>query len=112
SALNSGRRVLIALGLSERRAGRAASLFREQDAAIWRRLAPIAGEEDRYVLASRDSRETTERVLRAEMERIAREEEGEEAAAARAALDAERQAAEAAGEAPAPDDLEARKERV
>jgi monovalent cation:proton antiporter-2 (CPA2) family protein len=81
SALNYGRRALLKLGLSERRAGRAASLFREQDAALWKQLAPIAGEEDRYAMASRDSRETTEKVLRAEMARIAAEEDGEADAA-------------------------------
>lgn len=80
SALNYGRRALLKLGLSERRANRAAGLFREQDAAIWKELAPLAGEEDRYAMASRDSRETTERVLRAEMARIAAE-EAEEAQA-------------------------------
>jgi glutathione-regulated potassium-efflux system ancillary protein KefC/glutathione-regulated potassium-efflux system protein KefB len=82
SALNFGRRSLLKLGLSERRATRAAAVFREQDNAIWKKLAPIAGEEDRYVMASRDSRETTEKVLRAEMERIAAEEDGEAEAAA------------------------------
>lgn len=85
SALNYGRRALLKLGLSERRASRAASLFREQDAVLWKQLAPLAGEEDRYAMASRDSRETTERVLRAEMERIAAEEDGEAAAALAAA---------------------------
>ena len=79
SALNYGRRALLKLGLSERRANRAAALFREQDDLLWRRLAPVAGEEDRYVMASRDSRETTERLLRAEMERIAQEEDREDA---------------------------------
>ena len=78
SALNYGRRALLKLGLSERRANRAAGLFREQDAAIWQQLAPLAGEEDRYAMASRDSRETTEKVLRAEMARIAAEEAEEE----------------------------------
>ena len=46
--------------------------------AIWQQLAPLAGEEDRYAMASRDSRETTEKVLRAEMARIAAEEAEEE----------------------------------
>ena len=80
SALNYGRRALLKLGLSERRANRAAGLFREQDAALWKQLAPIAGEEDRNVMASRDSRETTEKVLRAEMARMAAEEAAEAAA--------------------------------
>ncbi|MBS0363128.1 MAG: cation:proton antiporter [Proteobacteria bacterium] len=85
SALNYGRRALLKLGLSERRASRAASLFREQDAAIWKELAPLAGEEDRYVMASRDSRETTEKVLMAEMARIAAEEAEEDARAKKVA---------------------------
>jgi len=80
-ALNFGRRALLKLGLSERRATRAASLFREQDDILWQQLAPIAGEEERYLLASRDSRETTERLLRAEMQKIEREEDEESQAA-------------------------------
>jgi voltage-gated potassium channel Kch len=78
-AVNMGRRALLKLGVSERRANRAASLFREQDAAIFKELAPIAGEEDRYRMAVRGGRETTERVLRAEMARIAAEEDLEDA---------------------------------
>ena len=102
SALNFGRRALLKLGLSERRANRAASLFREQDAELWKKLAPLAGEEERYVMASRDSRETTERVLRAEMDRIAAEEDGE------ALAEAKRKAKEGAPS----ERVEPRKERV
>jgi len=79
SALSFGRRALIKLGVSERRAGRAAAVFRESDETILKQLAPIAGEEDRYTVAVRDGRETTERVLRAEMARIAAEEDLEDA---------------------------------
>ncbi len=79
SALNLGRKALLKLGLSERRAGRAADLFREQDDVFFRQLAPIAGEEENYIMAARDSRETTERLLRAEMKRIAEEEDLEDA---------------------------------
>jgi monovalent cation:proton antiporter-2 (CPA2) family protein len=79
SALNFGRRALIKLGVSERRAGRAAAVFRESDNAILKQLAPLAGEEDRYTVAVRGGRETTERVLRAEMARIAAEEDLEDA---------------------------------
>jgi len=78
SALNFGRRALLKLGLSERRASRAATLFREQDFKFFKQLAPIAGEEERYTMAARDSRETTERLLRAEMQKIAREEDGDD----------------------------------
>ena len=44
-----------------------------------RGVAALAGEEDRYTVAVRDGRETTERVLRAEMARIAAEEDLEDA---------------------------------
>ena len=79
SALNMGRKALLKLGLSERRANRAAAIFREQDDEFFRQLAPVAGEEEAYVLAARDSRDTTERLLRAEMQRIAEEEDLEDA---------------------------------
>jgi glutathione-regulated potassium-efflux system ancillary protein KefC/glutathione-regulated potassium-efflux system protein KefB len=79
SALNMGRRALIKLGVSDRRANRAAAVFRESDNAIMKQLAPLAGEEDRYTVAVRDGRETTEKVLRAEMARIAAEEDLEDA---------------------------------
>jgi glutathione-regulated potassium-efflux system ancillary protein KefC/glutathione-regulated potassium-efflux system protein KefB len=79
SALSLGRTALLKLGLSERRAGRAANLFREQDDKFFRQLAPVAGEEENYIMAARDSRETTERLLRAEMKRIAEEEDLEDA---------------------------------
>ncbi|MFI4966918.1 MAG: monovalent cation:proton antiporter-2 (CPA2) family protein [Caulobacterales bacterium] len=77
SALNYGRRALLKLGVSERRALRAAIVFREQDEKFFQQQAPVAGEEENYIMAARDSRETTERLLRAEMARIAREEDGE-----------------------------------
>ncbi len=74
-ALNFGRRALMKLGQTERRANRAASLFRDSDKAIFKELAPIAGEEERYILATRDSRSTTEELLRAEMARLDAEDE-------------------------------------
>jgi monovalent cation:proton antiporter-2 (CPA2) family protein len=79
SALNMGRKALLKLGLSERRASRAAAVFREQDDRFFKELAPVAGEEEAYVLAARDARETTERLLRTEMQRIAAEEDLEDA---------------------------------
>jgi glutathione-regulated potassium-efflux system ancillary protein KefC/glutathione-regulated potassium-efflux system protein KefB len=74
SALNFGRRALVRLGVSERRALKAAVVFREHDAELFKRLQPAHGEEDRFVLAARTSRETFEKLMRAEMERVAREE--------------------------------------
>jgi glutathione-regulated potassium-efflux system ancillary protein KefC/glutathione-regulated potassium-efflux system protein KefB len=82
SALSMGRKSLMKLGLSERRASRAAALFREQDDKFFKQLAPVAGEEEGYILAARDARETTERLLRAEMQKIADEEDGVDAAVA------------------------------
>ena len=83
SALNMGRKALLKLGLGERRASRAAALFREQDDKFFKQLAPIAGEEEAYTMAVRDARETTERLLRAEMQKIAEEEDETEAAVAK-----------------------------
>lgn len=74
SALAFGRKALLGLGLSERRAGRAVSLFREHDQKLFMKLAPVSGEEERYIMASRDSRATMENLLRAEMQRVAAEE--------------------------------------
>jgi hypothetical protein len=56
---------------------KAAILFREQDEKLFVKLAPLAGEEERYILATRDSRQTMERLLQAEMARLA-DEDGEE----------------------------------
>lgn len=77
SALNFGRRALVKLGVSERRALKAAVVFREHDKALFEKLRPLAGEEERYIMASRDSRETTERLLQAEMARLSEEDERE-----------------------------------
>ncbi|WP_411288603.1 cation:proton antiporter, partial [Phenylobacterium sp.] len=75
SALTFGRKALIRLGVHERRALRAATLFREHDRELFLRLAPLAGQDAAYVMASRDSRQTMERLLRAEMARLDEEDE-------------------------------------
>ncbi len=80
SALNFGRQALVRLGVPERRALKSAILFREHDRESFEKLAPLVGEEERYILASRDSRETMERLLRADILRMAEEEEEEDAA--------------------------------
>jgi glutathione-regulated potassium-efflux system ancillary protein KefC/glutathione-regulated potassium-efflux system protein KefB len=74
SALSFGFKALTRLGLSERRAKRAIGVFREHDQALFKRLAPVYGEEERYIMASRDSRATMEKLLRAEMQRLSKEE--------------------------------------
>jgi len=78
SALIFGKKALLRLGLSDRRAAKAVSLFREHDLALFNKLAPVYGEEERYAMAVRDSRETMEKLLSAEMRRI-KKEEAEEA---------------------------------
>jgi len=74
-ALNFGRKALVRLGVPERRALKAAVLFREHDLKLFKRMAPLAGEEERYIMASRDSRETMEKLLRAEIQRLADEDD-------------------------------------
>ncbi|RAK59813.1 potassium transporter [Phenylobacterium hankyongense] len=85
-ALNFGRRALVRLGQSERFAARAANLFRDQDLVLFKQLQPAYGEQERYISATVASRQTMEKLLRAEMARIAAEEDGAEAARARDAL--------------------------
>src|SRR5690606_16298621 len=75
-----GRRALERLGFSERRATRAAGIFRRHDLRLFQALAPVAGEEERYILATRDSRETMDRLMQAELARA----DAEDAAEARA----------------------------
>jgi len=88
-ALNFGRRALVKLGVPERQALKSAVVFREHDKALFEKLAPLAGEEERYIMASRDSRETMEKLLRAEMTRLREEEE--DAAAAPGQVEARRE---------------------
>lgn len=91
SALNFGRRALERLGVSERRALKAAVVFRDLDRRLFEELAPIAGEEERYILATRDSRETTERLLRAEIARLEEEDEEDARAATRGRVESGRE---------------------
>ena len=81
SALNFGRKALVRLGVPERRALKSAILFREQDEKLFAELAPLAGEEERYIMATRDSRNTMERLMRAEMARLAEEDSEDDRAA-------------------------------
>ena len=68
-ALNFGRKALLELGLSERRALKAALIFREHDAELFNRLRPAYSDGDGYIQATRASRETFEQLVRAEMQR-------------------------------------------
>jgi glutathione-regulated potassium-efflux system ancillary protein KefC/glutathione-regulated potassium-efflux system protein KefB len=77
SALNFGRKALMALGLGERRSLKAAVLFREHDDKMFQKLRPVHTEEERYIMATRASRETFERLIQAEMERLGDEDDDE-----------------------------------
>jgi glutathione-regulated potassium-efflux system ancillary protein KefC/glutathione-regulated potassium-efflux system protein KefB len=76
SALNFGRHALEKLGLSERLALKAAVVFRKHDDELFRELQKSYGR-DEYVSATRASRETWERLIRAEIAQLAEEEEKE-----------------------------------
>jgi voltage-gated potassium channel Kch len=75
SALNFGRHALVQLGLSERRALKAAVLFREHDAELFEQLRPAYGDEERFISATRASRETFQRLIQAEMAQLADEDD-------------------------------------
>lgn len=70
SALRLGERALTSMGFRAHRAHRAASLFRQHDLRAFYELAPVAGEEERYVLAVRDSQSTMERLLKADLDKL------------------------------------------
>jgi glutathione-regulated potassium-efflux system ancillary protein KefC/glutathione-regulated potassium-efflux system protein KefB len=99
SALNFGRHALEGLGFTDRRALKAAIVFREHDNRLFRQQQESYGHgEEQYVSAVSASRETFERLIQAEMARVAEEEESE--------------AADGDGSPTAPRRLEADKERV
>jgi monovalent cation:proton antiporter-2 (CPA2) family protein len=78
--LMAGVKTLKALGMPAARAKRAADLFRSHDQKVFNKLAPIAGEEERFILAARDAQSTMDRLLAADLESLA-EEAGEPPAA-------------------------------
>ena len=92
-ALAAGRRALRSLGFRAHSAHRAAELFRRHDLRSFEALAPLWGEEERYILASRDAAETMDRLLAADLEQIGPGAESWDAAAD----EAERRALDAAG---------------
>jgi monovalent cation:proton antiporter-2 (CPA2) family protein len=93
SALLFGKKALLRLGLTERRAAKAVTLFRDHDMKLFKKLAPAYGEEEGYAMAVRDSRETMERLLAEEMRRLSQE-EAEEADNDPAPAEPRRRAAE------------------
>lgn len=69
-ALMMGRKALVALGFRTERASRAASLFRSHDAKVFNKLAPLAGQEESFILAARDAQKTMDRLLAADLEAL------------------------------------------
>jgi glutathione-regulated potassium-efflux system ancillary protein KefC/glutathione-regulated potassium-efflux system protein KefB len=66
-ALSLGTRALRALGVNADRAGKAAALFRKHDRQAFEALAPLAGDNESFALATRDSRQTMEKLLKADI---------------------------------------------
>ena len=87
--LMAGVKTLKALGMPASRAKRAADLFRSHDLKVFNKLAPLAGEEERFVLAARDAQNTMDRLLAADLESLA-EEAGERPPAVDPRLSADR----------------------
>jgi len=76
SALNFGRHALERLGFTDRRALKAAVVFREHDNRLFRDQQARYGQgEEQYISGARASRETFDRLIQAEMARVAEEEE-------------------------------------
>jgi monovalent cation:proton antiporter-2 (CPA2) family protein len=78
SALNFGRQALVKLGLGERRALKAAVVFRERDNELFEQLRPHAGQTEQYIVATRASRDTMQQLLRKEMARLGDEEDDDD----------------------------------
>ncbi len=69
-ALKMGVEALKKLGFRAHRAHRAGDYFRRHDLHSFEELAPMWGTEDNYILAARDSQQTMEKLLAADLERM------------------------------------------
>ena len=69
-ALHLGVTALRSLGFRAHRAHRAADYFRNHDMRAFEELRPMWGQEEAYMLASRDAAQTTERLLAADLARM------------------------------------------
>jgi len=70
SALALGQTALQKLGFRAHRAHRAASFFRRHDRRTFEDLRPVWGQEEAYILASRDAAQTMDRLLAADLQRM------------------------------------------
>ncbi|WP_425999342.1 monovalent cation:proton antiporter-2 (CPA2) family protein [Caulobacter sp. DWR1-3-2b1] len=70
SALALGQTALLKLGFRAHLAHRAASFFRRHDRRTFEDLRPMWGQEEAYILASRDAAKTMDRLLAADLSRM------------------------------------------
>jgi len=70
SALALGATALQKLGFRAHRAHRAAAFFRRHDRRMFEELRPMWGQEEAYILASRDAAQTMDRLLNADLHRM------------------------------------------
>ncbi|MET3663933.1 monovalent cation:proton antiporter-2 (CPA2) family protein [Caulobacter sp. 1776] len=70
SALALGATALQKLGFRAHRAHRAAAFFRRHDRRVFEELRPMWGQEEAYILASRDAAQTMDRLLDADLHRM------------------------------------------
>ncbi|MBO9547788.1 monovalent cation:proton antiporter-2 (CPA2) family protein [Caulobacter sp.] len=70
SALALGSTALQKLGFRAHRAHRAAAFFRRHDRRMFDELRPMWGQEEAYILASRDAAQTMDRLLDADLHRM------------------------------------------
>jgi monovalent cation:proton antiporter-2 (CPA2) family protein len=69
-ALAMGGKALEQLGYSAAKARKAIDIFRKYDAGTFEQLRPLWGQDEAYILASREASRTTERLLQADMEQL------------------------------------------
>jgi glutathione-regulated potassium-efflux system ancillary protein KefC/glutathione-regulated potassium-efflux system protein KefB len=103
AALNLAIEALRGAGYRAHQAERAAKLFRRHDLKQFEKLAPVAGDEDKYVLAVREASGLMERLLQADLQRtgVTAPDDGWDTATLNAEL-RERAADEAGPAKPAP----------
>ncbi len=70
AALSLGTTALQKLGFRAHRAHRAASFFRRHDRRSFEELRPVWGQEEAYILASRDAAKTMDKLLAADLARL------------------------------------------
>jgi hypothetical protein len=73
-SLALGRTALEKLGLRAHHAHRAAAIFRRQDKRLFEKLRPLWGDDEGFILASRQSTMTLEKLLAAERQGASGEE--------------------------------------